>query len=162
MYSITEFTGAIVLFLVFFCIIALAVAILYIMSLQKALQVISEENRKMPPGQVWLLLIPFFNIIWSFIVVTRLADSFHDEFARLNIYSSDPRPTYNIGISYSTLSVCCFIQVLGGLASLAGFVCWIVYWVKVNECRKLIEANQNNMMLDAERGVFHGDRQSIS
>jgi hypothetical protein len=111
MYSSTEFTGALLLFLVFFCIIALVVGILYIMSLQKALQVISEENRKMPPGQVWLLLIPFFNIIWSFIVVTRIADSFHDEFARLNIYSSDPRPTYNIGIAHSSLSVCGFIPI---------------------------------------------------
>jgi hypothetical protein len=132
------------------------------MSLQKALQAVSEENRKMPPGQVWLLLIPLFNIIWSFIVVAKIADSFHDELARLNIYSSDPRPTYNIGIAHSSLTLCGFIPLLGGVASLAGFVCWIIYWVKVNECRKLIEANQNNMMLDAERGVFHGDRKTIS
>jgi hypothetical protein len=158
--SSSEFTGAILLLLVFVAIGGLVVAILYLMSLQKALQAVSEENRQMPPGQVWLLLIPFFNIIWSFIVVTRIADSFRDEFVRLNIYTSDSRPTYNIGIAHSALSLCGFIPVLGGVASLAGFVCWIVYWVKVNECRKLIEANQNNMMLDAERGVFHGDRQT--
>jgi hypothetical protein len=157
--SSSQFTGAILLLLVFVAIGVLVVAILYIMSLQKALQAISEENRQMPPGQAWLLLIPFFNIIWSFIVVTRIADSFRDEFVRLNIHSSDPRPTYNIGIAHSVLSLCGFIPVLGGLASFAGFVCWIVYWVKVNEYRKLVEANQNNMMLDAERGVFHGDRQ---
>jgi cobalamin synthase len=153
------FDGAIILLLVLLLLGALAVGILYLLALQKALQSISEENRKMPPGQVWLLLIPFFNLIWSFIVVTRIADSFSDEFTRLNIHSSDPRPTFNIGMAHSVLSLCGFIPFLGSIASIAGFICWIVYWVKVVECRKLIEANQNNMMLDAERGLFHGDMQ---
>jgi hypothetical protein len=144
-------------FLILFLLIAagvLVVYIFYILSLQKALACVSPENRKASPGLVWLLLIPFFSWIWNFFVVTWIADSFRDEYARLNLPGGD-RPTFGIGIAKSVLTVCSLLPVIGTLASLAGFVCWIIHWVKVNECRKLIEANQHNGLLDAERGIFH-------
>jgi Domain of unknown function (DUF4328) len=139
----------------------LLVFVFFLIALQKALSAVSEENRKMPPGQVWLLLIPLFNIVWAFIVVTKLADSFSAEFERLNISYPEARPTFGIGITYCILGICSMLpEPLGDIASLASFVCWIIYWIKVNECRKLIDANRDNMMLDAERGVFHGNSQN--
>jgi hypothetical protein len=70
-------------------------AIFYLITLQKTLETIVPENRKMPPGQVWLLLIPLFNYIWQFFTVSNIADSIKAECERLNIPINEDRPTYN-------------------------------------------------------------------
>ena len=142
------------------CLIFLIPVIFYLVTLQKTLEAIAPENRKMAPGQVWLLLIPLFNLIWQFIAVTNISDSIRDECYRLGIPLSEDRPTYNIGLAKNILSLCAFIPFLGTLCSIAFKICWIVYWVKVNEYKNLIIANKDNDLLDAERGVFHNSPQS--
>lgn len=146
--------GALAIFLVIMLVV-LIVAIIYLLRLQKAVEAIAPESRKMSPGQVWLMLIPLFNIVWQFIMVHRIADSFKAEFQRLQVPYKEERPTYGVGIAMCILGVCGNIPVLGVFASLAGFICWIVYWVKVEECHKLVIANQGNDIMDAEQGIFH-------
>ena len=63
--------------------------IFYLITLQKALEAISVQNRQMPPGQVWLSLIPLFNFVWMFFVVNKIAESFQLECYRLNITTAD-------------------------------------------------------------------------
>ncbi len=106
----------------------------------------------MPAGYVWLMFVPIFNIVWQFIMVGRIADSIRVECIRLNIPAREERPTYNIGLAFCICSLAGFIPVLGPLAVL---IIWIMYWVKVNEFKKLIIANKDNFLLDAERQVFH-------
>ncbi len=130
-------------------------AILFLLSLQNTLKVISQENRRMPPGNVWLLFVPFFNFIWQFIVVDKIAQSIAAECARLHIPVKEDKPTYGIGLAWNICNFSIIIPFFGGLASLITF---IIYWVKVSDYKKLIEANQNNFMLDAERNIFHGDK----
>lgn len=130
---------------------ALIPAIFFLVTLQKTLHAISIENRLMQPGQVWLLLIPIFNIVWIFITVNRIADSIKNECSRLSIPATESRPTYGIGLVMCILWICGFIPVVGMIASLAGLICWIIYWVKVNEYKNLIIANRNNFLLDIER-----------
>ena len=141
-------------------IIVLVPFVFYLITLQKTLEAISPENRRMAPGQVWLLFIPLFNFIWQFMVVTNISDSIRDECYRLSIPVSEDRPTYNIGLAKNILGLCGFIPVLGIFCSIASIICWIVYWVKVNEYKNLIIANKDNDMLDAERGVFHNTPQN--
>ena len=129
-------------------------AIFYLITLQKTLEAISPANRRMPPNQVWLLLIPLFNYIWQFFTVSNISDSIKAECIRLNIPVSEQRPTYNIGLTKNILSICAVIPLFGVLASLASIVCWIIYWVKVNEYKNLIIANKDNDILDAEQGIF--------
>ena len=127
--------------------------ILFLLTLQKTLQIISPENRKMPPGNVWLMFIPLFNIVWQFIMVSRIADSMRDECIRLNIPLSEQRPTYNIGLTYNICSLISgVIPILGPLAALTT---WIMYWIKVNQYKKLLIENKDNYMLDAEKEIFH-------
>jgi hypothetical protein len=149
------FFGGALMFAFLFFAAALVIGILFLISLQKALDAVSPDSRQMPSGQVWLLLIPLFNLGWLFYVVAKIGDSFRNEYARLDLPSREERPSYGIGLAYAVLSVCSILPLIGGLAGLAGFVCWIIYWVKVNECRKEIQANQNNNLLEAERGIFH-------
>ena len=143
------------LILVFFVLAVLLVpAIFFLLNLQKTLEAISPENRKMPPSNVWLMFIPIFNIVWQFIVVERIAASITDECERLKIPTRDSKPTYNIGLAWNICNFLTFIPLIGGLASLVTF---IMYWVKVSEYKNLIITNKDNYMLDAERNIFHGD-----
>ncbi len=54
------------------------------------MNIISEENRKMNPSHVWFMLIPIFNIVWQFIMVSRIAESIGEECIRLNIPGKMP------------------------------------------------------------------------
>lgn len=137
------------------CGVALIPYIFFLLTLQNTLKAISPESRKMPPGNVWLMCIPLFNIVWQFIMVSRIADSITDECVRLNIPLKERRPTYNSGLVWNICNFLTFIPFIGGLAAL---VTWIIYWVKVNEYKNLIIANRNNFLLDAERNIFYGDK----
>jgi hypothetical protein len=81
-------------------------------------------------GLVWLLLIPLFNIIWHFIIVGNISTSLHNEFTSRNI-QQEPSPGKSVGIAMCVLYVCSIIPAFGLLCALAGFICWICYWVKV-------------------------------
>ena len=132
-------------------------AIFYLLTLQNTLKVIFPESRFMSPGQVWLMFIPFFNIVWQFIMVNRLAKSIGAECARLNILGKGDRPTGDIGLAMCICNCLIWIPFLGSLASLVTF---IIHWVKVAEYKKLILANPSGFLLEAEQNIFHGDKAS--
>lgn len=121
--------------------IGIVPVIFYILSLQNTFKEISISNRKMEPGNVWLMLIPLFGLVWQFFIVDRLADSLKAEFATRNIVVDEDRPGYSIGLTYCILFCCGIIPVLGALASLGGIVCWIIYWVKINDYRTKLQEN---------------------
>ena len=110
--------------------ILLIPTIFYLLTLQKALNRCSPENRAMQPGMVWLMLIPLFNLIWHFLVVINLAKSLGAELQKRGI-AEEPEPGKTIGLAMCILGACGLIPLLGGLCSLGSLVCWIVYWVKI-------------------------------
>ena len=115
----------------FFGVFILVPAIFYILTLQKALSQCSPASRTMEPGLVWLLLIPFVHLVFSFFVVLALSRSLANEFARRGIPNPDPQPGQSIGIAMSICGCCCVIPLLGYPAGLACLVLWIIYWVKI-------------------------------
>ena len=132
--------------------------IFYLVTLQKVLAAIASESRMMAPAQVWLLLIPFFNIVWQFIVIKRIADSIKNECLRLNISMAEERPTYALGLTITLLYLVSLVlnrnnvsPLLGLICIIASFICWIIYWWKVVGYKNLIVANRDNSLLDAER-----------
>lgn len=105
-------------------------SIFFLLTLQKALTRCAPESRTMAPGQVWLMLIPLFNIVWQFILVSRVASSLGNEFRRRNI-PAEAEPGKSLGLAFAILALTSIIPVLGVLTGIAAFVCWIVYWVKI-------------------------------
>lgn len=93
----------------------------------------------MPSGNVWLILIPLFGLVWQFIVVNAIADSLKEEFAKRNITCDEVRPGYGIGLTYSILFCCSIIPFIGILAALAGLICWIIYWVKIADYKNKLQ-----------------------
>lgn len=124
--------GAIIPIVLILLAIFLIPTIFYIITLQKALRRCAPENQAMPPDNVWLLLIPLFNIVWRFIVVTNMAKSLAAEFRSREIIVDEVEPGKSVGLAYCILNVCSIIPILGWFASIASLICWIIYWVKID------------------------------
>ena len=116
--------------------------IFYLVTLQNTLYTVSPANRRMAPGQVWLLLIPIFNFIWHFMIVDRITDSIRNEFTERNIASNESSPGRSIGLAFCILSCCAVIPVVNTLTAPAALVCWIIFWVKMHECKMKLQQPQ--------------------
>jgi hypothetical protein len=101
--------------------IMLVPLIFYCLTLQKALNRCSPENRAMNPGMVWLMFIPIFNIVWHFLIVLNMAKSLGAEFRKRGI-TEDPNPGQTLGLIMCVAALIC---------GPVGLVCWIIYWVKI-------------------------------
>ena len=132
-------------------------AIFFIITLQNTLKAISSENRKMPFANVWLLCIPLFNFYWQFVVVNKIAQSIALECEKLQIPVKDSKPTFKLGLTWGICYILFLIPVLKLWMAIIIIPTWIVYWIKVNQYRKLIIQNQNTFLYDAERNIFHAD-----
>jgi hypothetical protein len=122
-------------------VIAVVVCVFFLLTLQKALTRCAPENRKMEPGMVWLMLIPLFNLVWVFFVVTNISASIEAELKKRGI-ADKPEPTKKIGLAYAILSVCSIIPLVNFLAFIPLLICWIIYWSDVsNYSNKLQETN---------------------
>lgn len=119
-----------------FWLVWLVVLILYLITLFNVLNAVSPANRKLEPGLVFLLLIPLFNLVWNFIVVIKLRDSLQAEYAARDLQGDGF--AYGVGLAMSILYCTAIIPILGALGVLAGFICWIIYWVKMAGYRKTL------------------------
>lgn len=122
--------------------ISLIPMIFFLLTLQNTLNAISFENRKMEPGLVWLSLIPLFGMVWQFIIVDRMAGSLQAEFAKRGIAIEEARPGNSIGLAYCILFCCSLIPFVGYITSIAGLICWIIYWIKINDYKNRLLAGR--------------------
>ena len=130
--------------------------VFFIMAIQKALRQCSQINRSIGPNQVWLLLIPIFNLYWQFKVVSNVGKSLGNEFRSRNIQKEN-EPGKSIGRVFCFLNVCGFIftviectpikigltefswtiarqldEILG-ILGLISLICWIGYWITISK-----------------------------
>ncbi len=124
------------LILLILILVIIAPFILFLLTLQKALSRCSPENQACPPGWVWFLFVPLFNIIWLFVLVSKIALSLEREFQARSI-PVERNPGRNLGMTWGVLnlasgSLMTFSPVLGYACLLGAFVCWISYWVKIS------------------------------
>lgn len=75
----------IIFFSLILMLIALVIYILFNVSMQRAMNAVSSENRKMEGGLIWLNLIPILNIVWPFIFNNALRSSYKNEFNKKEI-----------------------------------------------------------------------------
>lgn len=147
----TETTGSIQLLILAALLI---VYFLFLLNQQKTLEAINPLHRMINPNQVWLQLIPVFGMIWQFFTVSRIANSIRNQLSETNedsilgftdssaVKYNGELPTYSIGIAYCVLIVCSIIPLIGGFASIAALICFIVYWVQLSQFRKKIQLHR--------------------
>ena len=124
-----------------FLIIALiAIAIKFVINIAicalhySCLSRLPAEHRKMEPWQVWLLLIPFFNFFWNFIVYQKIPESYHAYFAANGIEGNGDC-SKNLGLWYAICTIGALVPCLGYLAAPASLVLLIIFLVKEFELR---------------------------
>jgi len=86
-----------------FAVCAFAAGMAFIAFLGTVLSKCSPSSRTMSPGSVWYLLVPLFGVVWSFFVVSALADSLGNEFRLRGLPGTEPKPGRSLGIA---MSVC--------------------------------------------------------
>jgi len=133
----TAIVGGVLIFMAIVLLIALIVWVFYCLTLQKAFNRVSPENRAMAPGLVWLLvvamliniplslvpmlkilsvLVGIFGVVWHFVVVLKLATSLGAEFKKRSI-AAPAAPGKTMGLVTCSLSAC--TVVISGLAVVA-------------------------------------------
>lgn len=121
--------------------IAITIVVFYLKNLQDLLKECSARNQQMPPGNVWLMFIPIFNIVYPFIMYPKISESVKREFEERD---SPQGGDYlkGVGIAMAILSLCSTLfryvsetSVIGSLISLSSLVLLIIYWVKTAEMK---------------------------
>ncbi len=152
-----------------FLLLFLVSYIFFLVTQQNTLKAIQPQNRAMTPGEVWLQLIPFFNLVWQFVAVIRVSNSIKREYQYRQENSflglPDPevtaelnkKPAYDIGIAYCVLACCSIIPVpqIKLTTSLGALICWIIYWAKLaeykNKLRRLAATNRGAFQIFAKQ-----------
>lgn len=122
-----------------FCILViwLVVAVMFCLSMAKALNQVSESNRQMSPGLVWLFAVPCLHIIWLFFIVIWVPGSLKKEFEDRGM---DDKSDYGktMGLIAAILQavntvLCCipFVNYCSWVFGLVGLVLWIIFWVQI-------------------------------
>lgn len=120
----------------------LLAGILYLLTLQNALKKCAPASRTMEPWKVWLVAIPVFGLVWHFVVVTNIAKSLRNEFARLGIPCPESTPGQTIGLAACACNCFIFVPLLGRFAAIVGFVLWIAYWIRIANYSRDLEKHQ--------------------
>ena len=119
----------------------LAIGVAFIAFLSGILDKCSLSSRTMQPGKVWLLLVPVFNIIWSFFVVLALAKSLGNEFRLRSV--EYPEPGKALGLALCICAACAVIPYVNFLTLPMQFVLWIIYWVKMAHYSRLLDRSSS-------------------
>ncbi len=110
----------------------------FLLNLQNLLNRVSDRNRAMPAGYVWLNFIPIFNLGWFIYTVTKVRDSLKAEYQSRN-WQPEGDFAYNVGLAAGVLAIVTFfmgwVPVLGWAVGIAQVVCWIIYWLKTSELK---------------------------
>ena len=115
-------------------------AIFYILTLQRALNKCEPMSRTMDPGMVWLYIVPVVNLVFHFVIIFGMAKTLRNEFNRRAVPVSDPTPGQSLGLAVCICACCSIIPILGLLAAIAHLVLWIMYWAKIAEYSRMLDA----------------------
>ena len=117
--------GAVLLLII--GLIALVVAIFYLLNLQNLMKSIKEENREVSPGNVWLMLIPVFSLIYAFILYPKISASVKKELESRGMEGDGSK---NLALALAITGALGVVPVVNTIAGLANLVIFIIWWSK--------------------------------
>jgi hypothetical protein len=128
------FTAAFCGIPLFILAVYLALQLITIITLTRALSVLPERDLRITPAQAWLLLIPCFNLVWNFIVWLRAADSFQSYFQRMGRTDLGDFGR-GIYLAHCILAVLTVAPYAGCVAVVADLVLWIMSLARISYLR---------------------------
>ena len=149
-----EFLFLLFLVLVIPLVGGLILAIKFLASLQTTLGRVHPDRRRMDPGQVWLNLVPVFNIVWAPATVVLVAESLRNECRARGLDAPDADYGRFAGLTLLTLLAtgCLFYPAI--LTYPAALVVWGRYWQVVNRHARELRAGE---VREAPAGVALAD-----
>lgn len=111
-------------------VISLGISILICLLIYLGYKPVPEQYQKLSPGLVFLLLIPFFNLYWNFVVFLQIPDSYKAYF------DAHGRTEFGdcgrgIGKWYAICALCMLVPCLNYIAGPAALVLFIIFLVKI-------------------------------
>ncbi len=129
--------GAAVLFAAAIVCLAIGVFICYL--LYDAERRLPDAYREISPPLIFLLLVPLLNLVWIFVVVVKVSQSFQKYFAAQQ--KTDVGDCgFGIGLGWAITAVCVWIPVFGTLSGLASLVLMVIYLAKISQLKTLVGA----------------------
>lgn len=116
----------------------LPILIIWLTIMNRALDQVSHDLRRMEPGAVWLCLIPLFGLVWQFLVLNAVAEGIARELQVRNLFPKEPKPGYGIGLTGCILISCSIIPYAGVGLSIIGLIIMIVHMAKISEYNKVL------------------------
>ncbi|MDF3026373.1 MAG: hypothetical protein K0S23_680 [Fluviicola sp.] len=119
--------------------------VFYLKNLQDLLKECDPKNRQVPPGNVWLMLIPLFNYVYGFILYPKISETLRREFEDRNSPQSGDYLKV-LGILMPSMNVAGLLPIplIKVLVGLGGLVVFIMYWVQ--------SANMKNILRSLPKG----------
>jgi hypothetical protein len=114
-------------------VVVLVILFSFFLELVRLLRRVEPDNRRMEPGQVWLNLIPVFNVIWITVTIERIAESLRSEFTARGLHG--PNEKYGRTTGLTMLALLASAVPLYPLAIVTyplAFGYWISYWRHIN------------------------------
>ncbi|GAA0874094.1 hypothetical protein GCM10009118_05020 [Wandonia haliotis] len=137
-----EFAG--ILTSLFITAVSLLISVLFLLTLNNTLKEVSPENRLVPYNNVWLMLIPLFNVFYAFYLYPKLCDSIKAEFEARGI---EEKGDYGktIGLVLASITIALFIEPIQNYAQLVSAVLLIIFWVKIS--------GYKNKLINTPKGI---------
>lgn len=134
--------GIVLLYLVLVVGIMLLV-IYYYKTIIDAMTYVRPGNRQTGPGNILFMWIPLFNLVYGFIVYPKISESIQREYSSLGL-APDGDFGKGLAITMCALSFGMFIPLLNLLVPIALLIIWIIYWVKINGYREVLQQKNAN------------------
>jgi len=108
------------------------VNILFCLSLYSAIKLVPPEKQIFPAWLVWLMLIPFIGVIFTWIMEPfGLPKAFEQALADNNEAVAKTKTLFGLGLAHAILRTLVFLPFFQLIFVIASLVVWIIYWVKI-------------------------------
>lgn len=118
-------------------VVAFAAYITFLAVAVRVLGRVEPVNRRMEPGQVWLNLLPVFNLLWLVVTVERVGESIRNEMAARGRHRKSEAYGKTAGLTWLALWGVGLLATVADapplviLAWLFALVYWVVYWAQL-------------------------------
>ena len=122
-------------------VVVVVVVLSFLMEVARLLRRVQPEYRRMEPGQVWINLIPIFNVIWVTVTIERVAESLRAEFTARGLHGPDEKYGRKAGLT--TLALLATAVPLYEVAIVTYPVAlgyWIAYWRQINRYTRRLKS----------------------
>lgn len=128
----------------FVWLIILAAIIQSCLIMQKAMSTLPEEQRVVPPGLIWLSLIPCLGNVWVIVYAFLLTNGYKQTFRQQG--STDQGDCgLGLAIAWAVLTAFMFVPCVNYIAAIPFLVVWALYLRKASTMQKALQLGGGDM-----------------